>query len=169
MSHSRNVAFKLAKGDIVLNVDADNFTRFGFAYYVNRLANVIPDKGVFIKSNQVMHGRIGFYKKDFIELLGGYDEGLVGYGFDDRDLFFRAIAQEFTIGSYGKFYRKTKIDLPKNTNYDPDTKAYDTKYTEWVNKIVSLGNLMLYKFKANEGRHWGKATVIKNFKEEISI
>src|SRR4030066_270134 len=169
MSHSRNVVFKLASGDIVSNVDADNYTKKGLACYVNQLANAIPSKATFIKSNQVMHGRIGFYKKEFVDLLGGYDEGLVGYGFDDRDLFFRSIALGFTILSYGKYYNKTANRIDKNINYDKDSVVYNTKYIEWVNKVISMGNLLGNKFKANEGLHWGKAKVIKNFSKEISI
>src|SRR5688572_31144005 len=35
MAHSRNVAFKLASGQIVCNVDADNWTGPGFAAVLN--------------------------------------------------------------------------------------------------------------------------------------
>jgi len=35
MSDSRNIAFKLAKGEIVRNIDADTFTGRSFANYVN--------------------------------------------------------------------------------------------------------------------------------------
>jgi len=33
-SHSRNMAFRLAKGDILCNVDADNFTGYSFTNYL---------------------------------------------------------------------------------------------------------------------------------------
>ena len=79
MSHSRNVAFKVATGEIVSNVDADNFTGPGFAKILNLLAEVRPEKTVFTRDKTMTHGRLGFYKKEWLE-LGGYDEDLLGYG-----------------------------------------------------------------------------------------
>ena len=43
------------------------------------------------------------------------------------------------------------------------------KETERENKIKSAKNIEEGKFIANEGKHWGKAHLIKNFKEEIDI
>ncbi|HEX6426988.1 MAG TPA: glycosyltransferase, partial [Niastella sp.] len=34
-SHSKNLAFRLASGDIVCNINADHFTGKGFGHYVN--------------------------------------------------------------------------------------------------------------------------------------
>ena len=65
MSHSRNIAFLASSGDIVNNVDADAFTpptgEFGFATYINKLANEQPEKAIFAKSRQLLRGRLGFY------------------------------------------------------------------------------------------------------------
>ena len=36
-SHSRNLMFKLAAGDILCNIDADNYTGLAFADYVNEM------------------------------------------------------------------------------------------------------------------------------------
>ena len=97
MSHSRNITMRLAGGidnishDIIVNqVDADNFLKhaepeknYNFCEYVNLLAHEVPEKAIFGKGKRLMHGRIGFYKDEFINLLGGYDEGLSGYGHDD--------------------------------------------------------------------------------------
>ena len=47
MAHSRNLAFKIASGEIVNNLDADNFCQKGFAYYINRLAATMPQKAIF--------------------------------------------------------------------------------------------------------------------------
>ena len=64
MAISRNIAFKVAQGDIVNNVDADNLVGKGFASFINMLANETPEKAVFTKGKRMMHGRIGFYKKE---------------------------------------------------------------------------------------------------------
>ena len=34
-SHSRNLVFKLSSGDLICNIDADNFTGKGFVCYLN--------------------------------------------------------------------------------------------------------------------------------------
>jgi hypothetical protein len=60
MTHSRNVAFKAATGDIVCNVDADNFTG-NFATELNRLANEMGTKTLFSKGKRLLHGRLGFF------------------------------------------------------------------------------------------------------------
>jgi len=89
-SHSRNLAFKLAEGDIIFNIDADNFIGKNFAYYVNSLFESNPR--IFITSGKLgtrirpdFLGRIGVFKSDFLA-VGGYDEKMDGYGFEDTDL-----------------------------------------------------------------------------------
>lgn len=175
MSHSRNIAFKVAQGEIVNNLDADNFTvnnninkvKFeSWAYYINRMANEQSSKVIFAKGKRSMHGRIGFYKKEFIEELGGYDEDLQGYGHDDHDLVQRAWALGYTMywwgGSYCSRLKTTRKEKNKNM-------LKPWKITEKENQEKSAKNLASGIFKANQGRHWGKATLIKNFVEKISI
>ena len=173
MSHSRNIAFKVATGEIVNNLDADNYTASPtknadecWASYLNRLANQQDEKAIFAKGKRGMHGRIGFYKKDFIELLGGYDEDLLGYGHDDHDLVQRSWALGFSMFWWGGLYinRIHTSRKEKNNNLERWWKI-----TENENKQKSAANLQNGKFKANEGKHWGKANLLKNFQEEIIV
>jgi len=170
MAHSRNVAFKLATGHIVNNVDADGFTKKGFASFINVMANQREEKVVFAKSNQLLRGRMGFYRSEFIELLGGYDESMQGYGFDDRDLMYRAWALGFVPYMFrGKYFGKTDTQPDTGENYDKERVEKHWKYTQHTNKLISFANLFSGKFKANEGKHWGKVQVVKNFSETIEI
>lgn len=89
-SHARNLAFKLAKGDIICNIDADNFTGIGFAKYVATEFNnptiflaVLKPDGPTIKKDAI--GRICVKKEDFLAIRG-YDEQMIHYGFEDYDL-----------------------------------------------------------------------------------
>jgi glycosyltransferase involved in cell wall biosynthesis len=88
MSHSRNMAYKLASGDIVCNIDADNFTGKGFAKYINEVFN--KDGNVFLSTHNAKNvkndvlGRICVKKIHFLN-VGGYDERMKHYGFDDFD------------------------------------------------------------------------------------
>jgi hypothetical protein len=167
MAHSRNVAFKLATGDIVTNVDADNFTKEGFASYLNELANQVPEKCIFAKGKKMMRGRIGFYRNEFMEQLGGYDEGLTGYGHDDHDLVYRAWMLGFKMAWFGgRFYGATPDHRKHQTENFVEK---DWKYTEKRNKLISFFNLAIGWYKANEGRYWGKAKILKNFEEVINL
>ncbi len=172
MSHSRNIAFKVASGDIVNNVDADNFTEFDdtndmcFVKYLNRLANEQPRKAIFSKGKRLMHGRLGFFKDEFID-LGGYDEGLVGYGHDDKDLMHRAWALGFTLMWFGGQYvyriKTSRHDKVRNMSHK------NWKETEKMNKEISANNMSKGIYKANQDMHWGKACLIKNFTEQIEV
>ena len=166
MSHARNVAFKLATGDIVNNVDADSFTNKGFAEYVNRMANQQPSKAMFAKSRQLLRGRLGFFKKEFISIRGGYDENLKNYGHDDQDLMNRAWELGFTMMPFRGTYYGCTPDHVKKQEGNYEDRAW---YTEKRNRFESYANILLGKFKANEGRKWGKAKVVKNFEKEIEV
>lgn len=168
MTHSRNIVFKLAKGNIVNNVDADHFTNSGFCYQINALANQFQDKAVFIKSRQKNRGRLSFFKNEFLS-LGGYDEGLEGYGFDDKDLLYRAVKSGFRVVRYGgKFFNHTK-DHTRHPVDNYKEKDKDWKFSQRRNTILSILNILSGRIIANVGKEWGKAKLIKNFEDVLEI
>lgn len=169
MSHSRNVAFKVAQGEIVNNIDADNFTNKGFAFALNKLAELQNKKAVFCRSKRMMHGRFGMYKNEFLE-IGGYDEGLTGYGFDDKDILYRAMALKckmmwFT-GINIEF--SERIKTPRRI-VGQNMEDQNWKKTEKLNQEISLNNLKNKKYIANTNQHWGKAELMKNFEKDMKI
>jgi len=169
MPHSRNVAFKIATGDIVNNVDADNFTNKEFAGYINKMANQFLDcKSVFFKKGS-LYGRLGFFKNEFINILGGYNEDLRGYGHDDRDLLNRSLGLGFKAMFFGNnFFGRTDQRAEKRgLNYRQEEK--NIRHTMRLNKITSYSNLLAGRLKANEGKSWGVTELIKNFKEKRRI
>jgi glycosyltransferase involved in cell wall biosynthesis len=92
--HARNLLFRLASGEIVCNVDADNFTGDGYAEYVNDAFNrqdgifLCPDVEGEQKHFSDAFGRVCVRKRDFLE-IGGYDEEMSDYGWEDLDLYAR--------------------------------------------------------------------------------
>ena len=166
MSHSRNVAFKVAQGKIVNNIDADAYTNAGFAAYVARLSLERSERAFFAKSRQLLRGRLGFYKDEFIELLGGYNEELQGYGHDDQDLMIRAWEMEFKMMAFRGSFSGCVDDHIK---HESGNYKEDWWWTECRNRLISWTNIFLGKLKANEGREWGKAKLIKNFTEEVEV
>ena len=174
MAHSRNIAFKVATGEIVNNLDADNYTIDAsgkqpidpLPFYLNRMANERPRKTIFAKGKKGMHGRVGFFKDEFIEELGGYDEGLLGYGHDDHDIVQRAWALNYSMYWWGgKYFSRIKTGgKEKNKNMERPWKETENK-----NKYKSARNIEAGIYKANQGKHWGKAKLIKNFCEEMEV
>ncbi|WP_422083629.1 glycosyltransferase family 2 protein [Ulvibacterium sp.] len=90
-SHSKNVVALQASGEIICNLDADNFTGQGFATYINNQFQkneqifLAVDKGSTIRD---CYGRICAKKSDFLKVRG-YDEAMDFYGYEDFDLMYR--------------------------------------------------------------------------------
>lgn len=167
MAHSRNVAFKMATGEIVVNVDADNLTGRGFAAMLNSLAEVRPTKAVF--SVRELFGQVGLYRNEWLE-LGGYDEQLEGYGYEDLNLVFRAMAAGCKLMAWDRWCSQFYERLP-TTDADR-VRHMECKHrvlTWFVNKRITENNLRRRQLVANECRPWGKATLVKNFRETVEI
>jgi len=178
MAHSRNIGFKVATGDIVNNLDADNYAldfsldREGqqeesLASYINRMANQMPQNGIFAKGKRGLHGRVGFYRDEFVNELGGYDESFTGYGHDDHDLMIRAWKLGYTLMWWGgQYYQRIRTSTEEKNKNNHNT---HWKVTERANQELSAQNIAAGKFKANENVHWGKARLKKNFEIEFDI
>lgn len=166
MSHSRNVAFLAAAGEIVNNVDADNWTNAGFAAYVNRLANQCPRKAIFAKGKRLLRGRIGFFKDEWVD-MGGYDERFEGYGYEDIDILHRAWTAGYTLMWYGGDYVHRLETLPHMKV--ARMKNQDGAQTAEAHKALSEKNIEQGRYRVNDGFRWGAAWLVKNFKEEIEV
>jgi len=95
-SHSRNKLFTLASGEIICNVDADNYLGKNFYKYVQSVFEnnadifLIPDTKKRYYYIRDALGRIALKKQDFLAIRG-YDERMKGYGFEDDDLYARLL------------------------------------------------------------------------------
>ena len=93
-SHAKNMAFKLAKGDILCSINADHFSGKNFANYVNRQFNLHKEivlttidydkkKKNYFPPQDIL-GKVCVKKRDFIN-VNGFDESMTNYGFEDYD------------------------------------------------------------------------------------
>ncbi len=170
-SIAKNLAHKVATGDVVCNLDADNFTGKDFAFYINHemqqegLSTLIQFKKAPYWGTE---GRIVLSKKRFFE-LGGYDEALAPIGHEDHDLMDRAKA-------YGLKYKNVQIEnflhylsnttFEKAVNVSKDSvRYYDL---ESANRELSEKNIQLNKLRANE-HGWGMIPLMKNFSPEKKV
>lgn len=104
MAHAKNMAHCLgilSGADILVNLDADNYTGRGFARYVADQmadtqtflwANIIPGQG---KQFRGCNGRICVTRDQFI-LSGGYDEKFSTWSPDDKDFNARLIRMGYS-------------------------------------------------------------------------
>ncbi|MCA0303887.1 MAG: SPASM domain-containing protein [Proteobacteria bacterium] len=108
-SHSRNMAARLCRGEVIGNVDADNFTGPGYARYIDEqmqdkdlLVGCDFADGVFspIVGDHGWTGRMATRRQAFLD-SGGYDEDMVAWGYEDLDLYNRM---------WQRKYRCTPID-----------------------------------------------------------
>ncbi len=88
MSHSKNVVARAATGDILCNIDADNYAGKGFANYIDKQYK--KNQNIYLAVNKETaprdcYGRICILRDDFLKIKG-YDESMLGYGFEDFDL-----------------------------------------------------------------------------------
>lgn len=93
-SHSKNMAFKLASGDILCSINADHYIGEGFSDYLrdkfggNQPVFVSPQVPQNYKSAwrppTDVFGKIALRKIDFKKTTG-FDERFKGYGFEDID------------------------------------------------------------------------------------
>ena len=87
MPLSKNLSHSLASGEIVFNLDIDNFIGDSFVQISKlKITEIITSNTTL---NHGLGGRVGMYKSVF-DKLGGYDLELDVVGYDDVDLIKRA-------------------------------------------------------------------------------
>jgi Glycosyl transferase family 2. len=127
MSYAKNVVHKLATGDVLFNLDADNFIGSTLPELRELKSNqILVNHPTFTRENKAYgrYGRIGLHA-DAYRLLNGYDEAIAGMGMDDGDLILRALRKRMI-----PVYSKDQTIPINNTandkiiHCDPKTKHY---------------------------------------------
>ena len=177
MSHAKNVAHRMATGDILCNLDADNFVHKGFIDQANR---------VFRKNNRIVFcvvddilgkrkdlvggakGRIAIKREDFYR-INGYNEICAVWGNDDTDFVKRLVMsgcrkEPIDIAFMSSIYHDDKVRF-KNYDVKNGCRSVVNKFTKkkFSNYVRKNG------FVANLDNSWGNANLVVNFKEKISI
>jgi len=156
MAHAKNLAHQLATGDILCNLDADNFAGRGFARF---LADTFVDN-----KNQVIQGDLSVSKgasgrvivpKKYFMMAGGYDERMQGWGFEEQDLVRRLCngGLEYHRLNEGQFLRTIEHDSQERFGYFAPQWRNKTA-THRRNRIISWSHLA--SSRANEGKTWGR-------------
>lgn len=154
-SKAKNTAHWLAKNEIIINLDCDNYTGYMGGQYAIR--QFLKERNIVLQQftgdyDDGTFGRIGVLKKHF-ERVGGYNESFEPMGYEDDDLMIRLFY-------YGLKYRKceankyataiinTREDSIANTNSD---KTWDAMRIHNVHQ--SQNNIGNYRVVANNGKY----------------
>lgn len=151
-SHSRNMAFRLATGDILCNLDADNFAGKGFASFINKM--FIANSEIYLSAKkeglQDIIGKICFKKNDF-EKVGGYDEEIINYGFEDNDIKNRLknsglTPEYFSQSKFIKVIEHKDIERIKNESLFRNlNRLFVKKMSPWKSQILIIFNDLTYE------------------------
>lgn len=165
--HSKNAVALLGKGDIIVNVDADNFVPEGYLHALNDCfepeTKIVAVSSDFLRIPErlMLKGRVAFYRKDFLD-LGGYDEDLdCGWGSDDMHLVFRSIMSGFKVSRFDSSFVNHRIDTSNQKRISNMVNRNIEELGSINAKLVSV-KLARRENVANINKPWGQLSVTKN-------
>jgi glycosyltransferase involved in cell wall biosynthesis len=175
VAHAKNMAHRLATGDVVCNLDADNYLGSGFAAHLaavfskDRHALVAPSMPLSRATpdeHKGFIGRIALARESFIR-LGGYDEQFRGWGGEDTDLVIRALALGLKARPFDdrEFIRVIPhAHTERTVNVAAEDRAAALKRLSESGTGLKLGKLVdrfrsLSAPQRNKGGHFGEGRV----------
>ena len=167
-SLAKNTAHYYATNDVVVNLDADNYTGWRGGLYV---AHIFANKQrVFLwqvdSDKKGNYGRISLYKEDF-DYFGGYDESLPApAGYQDDDIMARAKNSLTLIhkDSHNQYIQNPKDDTIKHTK-----KSMSWNKMREINMKHSENNIKNGKFRANNGIYGIREGVFRIMSKEDEV
>lgn len=170
-SHAKNVAHKLASGDILCNLDCDILIPKGFCEYIESVFSGQPNSIISFESDDLYgnHGCAGIIaaKRDHFYSVNGYDENIgIGWGYDDMNFQFRCRMQNSL-----ELFTPPKICLcipHSNEVRTANFKDKDIMKTMGMSMKICEKAAADKDYVANKFSDWGKCQVFKNFSEEIT-
>jgi hypothetical protein len=160
---SKNIAHRLASGEILVNLDVDNFL-LGMRDKIDKAFNQNKKRilHMHLKDKSGSFGRIALTNNNFYK-LGGYDEKLFPHSHQDTDLIDRAqsINLEYVLDPLDSYVVANNLYV-KNRYLKEDWFEMREK-----NKKISEDNIINGKFIANQDKGWGACKIIQNYENTI--
>ena len=167
-SHAKNLAHKMASGDILCNIDSDITIPNGFCDFI---------KGVFLenensiisfdsKDRQGNNGCAGIIaaKREHFYSVNGYDEKIyLGWGYDDMNYQFRC-----------RMHNNLRLVTPEpicscidhsNEVRSENFQLKDIVASRDISYAICLAAAEDKDYVANKDEEWGKAVLFKNFSD----
>lgn len=160
-AHAKNIAHKLASGDILVNLDCDNFLVENYCEY---LIDLFKENVIVASDYCDNEGNIGTCgliasKKEHFYSVNGYDESfMVGWGMDDTNFQYRCrMKNNLKLIVQNRKYNKCipHSDDIRVSNCENKNIIQTRKISE--NNLYKLANEK--KYIANKNKEWGKANL----------
>ena len=157
-AHAKNIAHKQAKGEIICNLDADNYLVNGFCEYLDEQINskpcIVGSGSVDLFGAAGCCGKIALKKEHFFSVNGYDEEQNLGWGWDDVSLRYRAKMQN----NLEEVICETKWSVVINHSNKERVKNYRIKDIEetknWsIERLKYLANNK--KYIVNQNKKWG--------------
>lgn len=165
MAHAKNLAHRLGileGADILVNLDADNYTGTDFAQY---LAGAMADPNRFMWACMIpgvlargISGRIVCTKHQFLA-VGGYDERFEMWGRDDKDFNERLRrlgfeAREIDVRYLNAVRHTDKMRFKEYPEAEANTYDQHPEPDECDNTVVNEGWIGIGVCRRNYSSHW---------------
>ena len=157
-THAKNIAHKQATGDIVCNIDADNYVVEGFCEY---LADLLADGNTLFHSystdvsgNHGCCGKIAVRKEHFLSVNGYDEEQSMGWGWEDVSFRYRVIEHNKLRAIRGDF----RWNYSVGHDNDERIKNFQNKNIldsqDWsVSRLMELS--VKNEYVVNKNKNWG--------------
>lgn len=171
-SHAKNIAHKMATGNLLFNIDSDILIPEGFCEYINEAFSINRKIVMAFDSadpygNHGCAGIVGATREDFYS-VNGYDESIgIGWGYDDMNYQFRVRMQNDL-----ELFEPPKICLcipHSNEVRTANCQLKDIETTKDLSYYICEDAANNKDYIANKSIHWGKANLVENFKNNLSI
>lgn len=157
--HAKNIAHRQASGDILCNLDADNYLVPGFAehlawIFANKPNVVVTSASADVSGNNGCCGKIAVRREHFYS-VNGYDEGqTLGWGWDDTNFSFRVRMHN----SLENWELERKWNQAIDHSNAERVKNYPVKNIQETEawSVERLNNISHNRdYVANKGQEWG--------------
>lgn len=159
-TRAKNIAHRQGTGDILCNLDADNFVLEGFAEW---LASTMADPKCIVNapSADIFNvegscGKIAVHREHFYS-VNGYNEDInMGWGWDDTDFQYRARKHnDLVLVESGKKW--SRAIYHGNEDRVRNFRDKDIKRTQQFSIDLLKSTEDAKDYVANKGRNWGVA------------
>jgi N-terminal domain of galactosyltransferase len=158
-----NTAMRLGSGQVVSNMMADAILSPAYFQSLPRFLESGAGRDMVTPPLRVRRGATGLismYRSDF-ERLGGYDESLVGWGYQDYDL----IARGQAAGLRCRYWNVTGCScVPHDDKLRVQFSPIHNEQILQTNRhhqLLSQRNIQAGRLQANAGRPWGAIAVME--------
>jgi len=169
-AHAKNIAHKMATGDVLCNIDSDVLVPEGFAEYIEEAFSSGHELIMSFESEDVYgsNGCAGIIaaKRDHFYSVNGYDESIsLGWGFDDMNYQFRCRMHNDL-----HLFTPPKICMcipHPNEVRTENCQLKEIEATKELSFSICQDTAAAQDYVANKSHEWGAAVLTKNFTHSL--